>query len=238
MILPSANFQIDFISKVQNWHGHFGFAFDLVYQSKPKVLVELGVHYGDSYFCFCQAVKEHNLECKCFGIDNWKGDEHSGFYSDEVYESVLTHNQRYTHFSKILRKDFSDALENFDDSSIDLLHIDGCHTYDSVSTDFKKWYPKVKENGFILLHDTCINRENFGVAKFWSDIESNYPSYNFPHSCGLGIIRKSLDKNIEVFDGSNLENSSYINSYYKVSSEKAAIAEKFKKFLDEELSNL
>ena len=130
MILPSANFQVDFVSKVQNWHGHFGFALDLVFQSKPNVLVELGVHFGDSYFCFCQAVKELNLDCKCFGIDNWKGDEHSGFYNIEVYESVLSNNEQYSSFSKILKKDFRHALKSFEDSSIDLLHIDGCHTYE------------------------------------------------------------------------------------------------------------
>ena len=74
--LPSTGFNPVYLSNVPSWHRHLPFAYDLVAHLKPKQFVELGVHYGDSYFTFCQSVKDHGIECNCHGIDTWKGDHH------------------------------------------------------------------------------------------------------------------------------------------------------------------
>ena len=37
------------------------FAYDLVHSLRPCLIVELGTHCGDSYFTFCQAVKDAGL---------------------------------------------------------------------------------------------------------------------------------------------------------------------------------
>ena len=66
------------------WLEHIPFAFELISKQQPKIIVELGVHYGASYFSFCQAVQANNLTCKCYAIDSWTGDEHAGFYGASV----------------------------------------------------------------------------------------------------------------------------------------------------------
>jgi hypothetical protein len=43
---------------INNWVGHIPFAFDLVARLRPRLAVELGAHYGESYFAICQAVEE------------------------------------------------------------------------------------------------------------------------------------------------------------------------------------
>ena len=70
------------------WAGHIPFAFWLMRALKPSVFVELGVHKGNSYSAFCQAVVESRLATSCYGVDTWQGDEHAGIYGDEIYEEI------------------------------------------------------------------------------------------------------------------------------------------------------
>lgn len=87
-----------------------------------------------------------------------------------------------------MRMDFDAALSHFRDGSIDLLHIDGCHTYEAVRHDFEAWLPKLGSGGVVILHDTAEHREGFGVAKFWGEIRGRYRSFNFEHCHGLGLL--------------------------------------------------
>jgi hypothetical protein len=88
------------------WTEHVPFAFWLIETFRPKSIVELGVFRGTSYFSFCQAVATLNLPCACYGVDTWTGDEHSGFYSDSLYEKVFNYNDRYSKFSTLIKSTF------------------------------------------------------------------------------------------------------------------------------------
>src|SRR6185312_11260027 len=74
------------------WSEHIPFAFWLIEKLNPSVIIELGVHYGVSYFSFCQAVKTNNLSSVCYGVDNWIGDEHAGFFQETIYNDVKKYN--------------------------------------------------------------------------------------------------------------------------------------------------
>ena len=146
------------------WAEHVPFAFWLIDILRPSTIVELGTHAGVSYSAMCQAVKSLGLSTRCFAIDTWKGDEHAGLYSDNVYQELATFNdQHYGAFSRLVRSTFDDALRHFADGSIDLLHIDGFHTYDAVRHDFVSWLPKLSPNAVVLFHDTNVRENNFGV---------------------------------------------------------------------------
>src|SRR5262245_29934322 len=91
------------------WLEHAPFGFWIVSALRPRMIVELGVHGGFSYSVFCQAVQRLHLATRCFAIDTWRGDEHAGYYGDEVFDAVYSHNRRYDAFSRLIRSDFSDA---------------------------------------------------------------------------------------------------------------------------------
>jgi hypothetical protein len=182
------------------WVGHLPFAYWLIASVKPSLVVELGTHSGNSYFSFCQSVKENNLSTKCFAIDTWEGDEHAGNYDNDVYIKVNDHNQKnYANFSTLIRKKFDLALNEFANNSIDILHIDGLHTYEAVRHDYETWLGKVADGGFILFHDISVRDRNFGVYKLWEELIIKYPDFiSFEHSHGLGVIQvnnKSNNKN-------------------------------------------
>lgn len=172
------------------WLGHIPFAAWLVQQLRPQVFVELGTHSGNSYFAFCQAAATNSLNTRCYAVDTWQGDEHAGSYTEQTFRYVYQHNQaHYAEFSTLLRTTFDAALDHFPDSSIDLLHIDGLHTYTAVKHDFEAWLPKLSKQAFVLLHDTAVNDKSFGVQKFWQELKDRYSkNFEFYHSNGLGIL--------------------------------------------------
>jgi hypothetical protein len=171
------------------WSGHLPFAADLIDNAKPSVLVELGTHYGESYFGFCQAIQERRIDCTSYAVDNWTGDLHTGLYGSAVFEAVSAHNAaHYSSFSTLLRRSFDEAAGLFEDRTVDLLHLDGCHTYDAVKHDFETWLPKVSIGGIILIHDIDVRKDDFGVWRLWEEVSGCFPSFAFHHSCGLGVL--------------------------------------------------
>jgi hypothetical protein len=176
----------------RSWVGHLPFASDLVDSLRPALLVELGVQYGDSYFGFCQAIKETGTGCTCYAVDTWSGDAHAGFYGDDVFHEVQSYNdEHYKSFSYLMRAPFDQALSHFSSESIDLLHIDGFHTYEAAKHDLEGWLPKVKLGGIVLMHDVAARRADYGVWRLWEEIAARFQTFSFHHSYGLGVIRKA-----------------------------------------------
>ena len=165
------------------------FAFWLVDVLRPRTIVELGTCNGVSYSAMCQAVKSLGLPTHCFAVDTWKGDEHTGFYGEDIYRDLATfHDERYSAFSRLVRSTFDEAVIHFEDGSIDLLHIDGLHTYEAVRHDYESWLPKLSQNALVIFHDINVHEGDFGVSRFWSEISAEQLHFAFLHGHGLGIL--------------------------------------------------
>jgi Methyltransferase domain len=173
---------------IQAWFEHAPFAFWIIDILRPKKLVELGTHAGYSYFCFCQSVLQLKAGTQCYAVDTWKGDEHAGFYGEEVFEAVATANKKYANFSSLIRSTFDDALGQFEAKSIDILHIDGRHFYDDVKHDYESWLPKLTDDAVVLFHDTEVHENDFGVWKLFEELKEKHTTFEFRHGNGLGIL--------------------------------------------------
>ena len=174
---------------VSGWVEHAPFAFWLVGALRPRTLVELGTASGFSYLVFCQAIRDHALSTRAYAVDTWKGDEHAGSYGEDVYSGLRRiHDGPYGRFSTLVRSSFDDALPSFADGSVDLLHIDGFHAYETVRHDFESWRPKLSERAVVLLHDTTVRAPGFGVHRYWAEIRQQYPCFEFLHGNGLGLL--------------------------------------------------
>jgi len=171
------------------WVPHIPFAFLSIALLHPRVFVELGVHSGNSFNAFCQAFKRLGVSGSCHGVDTFVGDDHAGRYGEDILSALAAHQQlHYAEFAQLLRMTFDEALASFSDGSVDLLHIDGLHTYEAVRHDFERWLPKMSARGTILFHDTQVRGEHFGVWRLWEELRGRYPSCEFRHGHGLGVL--------------------------------------------------
>ena len=177
------------------WRRHVPFGYDLVALLKPEKLVELGTYRGESFFAFAQSVQENSLPTTCYAVDTWQGDEHAEYDDgEEMFAGVEAHRAaHYSGFTHLLRCTFDEARAQFAEGSIDLLHIDGLHTYEAVKNDFDTWLPKAAKNGIIIFHDVEERRDDFGVWKLWGEIAPQYPSFSFRHGHGLGVLSVNPD---------------------------------------------
>jgi hypothetical protein len=188
--LPSRGFQPR-IYGVGAWTDHLAFAYDLVAELKPVLLVELGVDRGESYFTFCQSAAENQTGTRCFGVDTWRGDQHAGGYDETTFAQVSAHNrENYEAFSTLIRSNFDEARERFDDGSIDVLHLDGLHTEEAVRHDVEAWLPKIRPGGILLLHDVGVQAKGFGVWKIWEELKERGRFWTFRDGPGLGVWQK------------------------------------------------
>ena len=79
----------------------------------------------------------------------------------------------------IIRKFSAQAAADFD-GELDLLYIDGNHSYEFVKEDILAWMPKVRSGGIVSGHD--YDPENFpGVVKSVKEIFGKAPLIS-PHS--------------------------------------------------------
>ncbi|MDD1762894.1 MAG: class I SAM-dependent methyltransferase, partial [Methanothrix sp.] len=191
LLTVSALFYPQSLQPPNAWVGHIPFAARVIREVSPKIFVELGTHTGNSYFSFCQSVVEACISTKCYAVDTWEGEEHAEKYGEEVFANVNAYNKKhFTGFSTLLRMTFDDALDCFADKSIDLLHIDGLHTYEAVRHDFDAWQTKLAPGAVVMLHDTNVHENEFGVWKLWEELQERYPNnLEFAHSYGLGVLQ-------------------------------------------------
>jgi len=92
----------------------------------------------------------------------------------DAYSQAMDNIKGYEEKTFMLRMKGEDALDLFQDQSLDFIYIDANHTYEAVVEDLRKWYPKVRPGGLIMGHDYLPDY-------FYEDKEEkNQALYTFP----------------------------------------------------------
>lgn len=171
------------------WAGHVPFMFVLMKMLRPRSYVELGVHNGASLIAAATAARTYSVDCDLYGVDSWEGDEHAGQYEgDSVYEELNIYASVHFPRIRLIRSYFNEARRKFRDGSVDLLHIDGLHTYDAVREDFESWISTLSTQGVVIFHDINVFESGFGVHRYWSELKDRFTTIEFLHSFGLGVL--------------------------------------------------
>ena len=95
------------------------------------------------------------------GMVSAPGNEYNSQTSlDKLAGQVSTKLQQRGH--NLLRKKSLDASKDFSDNSLDVVYIDGDHTYEGVKTDINAWWPKVKVGGVLCGDDYVESKTGKG----------------------------------------------------------------------------
>ena len=181
------------------WTGHRSFAEWLVGRMKPKVVVDLGMDFGYSTFVFAAAGKPHGTEV--FGIDMFEADINTG--PRQTFETVKAQIKEHALDNlTVLRAEFGSVAKVWA-RAVDILHIDGLHSFEAVKADFDAWSPHVRAGGVILFHDTNVTAKesasfmHFKVKEFFDTLPQEF-CHNFLHSAGLGVFTKNKELLAEI----------------------------------------
>lgn len=185
------------LSQAPNVSEHLPFMMLLVELVQPRLFVEIGTYFGDSYCSVCQAVSELGLATKCYGVHSQEQVRRTDFGSRQLFEDLKEyHDPQYSKFSNILEMTSDDASQKFSEGEIDLLHIDGFQDTEDIEHDLETWLPKMSHRGIVLFYGT-VQRES-GVSKVWKELSGRYPNFGFEHGNGLGMVAVGSEIPLEV----------------------------------------
>ena len=190
---------MDWIDNIQSaWTGHREFAKWLVNYLRPKLIVDLGVDFGYSCFVFADALQKNNIDGRVVGIDIFKADNITS--NVDTSEIIMKHIKQNNITNVDIIKEYFHEVSLYWREPIQILHIDGLHTYEAVKEDFYDWKKFVDNNGVILFHDVTAFSDT--VGRFFKEINDDGKKLFFTHSAGLGIWTKNnelYNKIIETF---------------------------------------
>ncbi|HUG66469.1 MAG TPA: class I SAM-dependent methyltransferase [Pirellulaceae bacterium] len=177
-------------------HPRYGrFVYALARHYRPSYIVEVGTFAGGTAVGFAKAINE-NGRGKLICVDQ-------DSYSNGTFPQVVKRNLARVGFSESKlqlccgdSKEWLPTLAKTLKGKVDIVLVDGDHTYDGALADLKNAVPLVKPGGFILVHDVDRNRRMDEATA-----EHPHPVYEAFHRlvadqqlnwCILKFIRKHL----------------------------------------------
>jgi predicted O-methyltransferase YrrM len=144
---------------------------------KPKTVLEIGTATGGTLYLFaCSASPDASiisvdLPCGRFGGGY-------AFWRMSLYKSFARPGQKI----HLIRGDshsvdiYAKVKAILGREKLDLLFIDGDHTYEGVKKDFDAYSTLVRKGGYIVMHDIAarFSTEGIEVRRFWEEIKPGF----------------------------------------------------------------
>lgn len=130
---------------------------------------------------------------KLYLVDVWFIQDHE-VYNDisnqenykQIFSTCMDNIKNNEERCYMIRSSSKNAVDLFEDESLDFVYIDANHKYDFVKEDIKLWFPKVRKGGILSGHDylqmdwySDLHFDKNGKDKFiWMDHLDNLKNYN------------------------------------------------------------
>ena len=156
---------------------------------RPRLLLEIGVDSGGTLFCWRQlGIETFAITLpvpgpqyvKTHGAELLWGDSHDSASYEWIWARTLgRHSPRL----------------------LDVLFIDGDHSYEGARADFEDYEGLVRDGGIVLIHDVLHADLLPGVVKLWGELQQEFPGQcvtlpgdeTEPAGFGVLTIRRGTD---------------------------------------------
>lgn len=169
--------------------------FKVVEEIAPRTVVEIGTGYGGTLFLFATVASPDAVMVSVDlppsilgrGYPEWK---------EQLYKSFARNGQKVdlvrgdSHHSSSVEA----VTQCLNGRQVDVLFIDGDHTYEGVKIDFERYSPMVRKGGLIVFHDITPSLKNaeIEVPRFWNELRRLYENSEIKFQqdeAGIGILR-------------------------------------------------
>lgn len=168
---------------------------------RPRTVLEIGTDRGGTLFLFATISEDDAL---LVSVDLPLGPFGGGYAKrrGRLYRAFARRGQRI----ELLRQDSHDpptveaVARILEGRLVDLLFIDGDHSYEGVAADLRLYSPFVRDGGSIVFHDIAPGPAKHvgGVPQFWQELKASevvtelVADWN-QGGYGLGILTRSPD---------------------------------------------
>jgi len=166
----------------------------IIVKRQPSTILEIGTCGGGTLFALTKIANPNAL---IISLDLPKGSFGGGYYPYRIpyYKSFAKFNQKI----KLVRADshsersLNKIKKILSKRQVDILFIDGDHSYKGVKRDFEMYSKLVKKGGLIAFHDILYDALGCEVNEFWKEIKNSYPHTEIIKNlnqkwAGIGLI--------------------------------------------------
>ena len=168
---------------------------------KPQGCVEIGSARGKSA-CTVGLALRRNGGGKLYAIDPHASTNWNDSASVDSFGIITEHLRKagVAEYVEIVRQTSTEAAAGWE-RPIDLIFIDGDHSYEGVKADWDRFTPHVREFGVVVFHDTIwdlrpdpkLSRSDMGVPRFVDELRAaGYPVITIDQNFGVSLVQPRL----------------------------------------------
>lgn len=168
---------------------------------KPEVCVEIGSARGKSA-CAVGLALRRNGRGKLYAIDPHQPTNWNDTNSTDSLAILTGHLLKagVSEYVEIVRQTSTAAAVGWQ-RKIDLIFIDGDHSYEGVKADWDLFVPHVSEFGVVVFHDTIwdlrpdpkLSRSDMGVPRFVDELRAKgYPVITIDQNFGVSLVQPRI----------------------------------------------
>ena len=148
--------------------------------------LEIGSHLGGSLCVAWEGIRVANRkEVRLLSVDPFVADAKWCETYEKNFNDNTTHIPNHIHYPAYSQL----ASEYFANDSIDLIFVDGDHTFSKVKTDLIAYWAKLKVGGQMLVHDYNYSPDHAGVIRAIMEV-FQFQEYSHPFRSNLIVIPK------------------------------------------------
>jgi len=170
-----------------------------VFERRVRFIAEIGTGAGGTFYLLCKVAQPDAMIITIdIKMPPWRK-KLLKFYAQPGKTAIAINADSHS------QDTIKHVMELLDGNKLDLLLIDGDHSYEGVKKDFFNYSPLVGKGGWIIFHDIIPDyRTRYGirttswtgeVPKFWNQIKRDYSHFEIvddpnQDGYGIGVLKK------------------------------------------------